>query len=372
MGITPFEDIPVWPQGVTQYSTDIVNAQAKAIFGDEPGWVVTLYDVWVLQEAGDPFKDFPTISWVPIDHYPAPPIVLDWCLTHPTIAMAKYGAAMMARENVASKYIPHTFEPDTYTPGDRLEGRRALDVPDDAHLTIMNAANIGKAPSRKAWIENLLALSKFMQAHDDAYVYLHTDLTRPGGVPLEYWIKLIGLPLDRIRTADTFAYRVGLTQPDTLAKIYRAGDVLLMASAGEGFGIPTIESMAVGTPAIVTDFSAQPELVGDTGWKVKYQLQADLGQGSFLALPFIDSIQESLEESYAQTAEQAAERRAATVEKAQEYNADTVFADMWLPLVGELEETLNAEVARKASPLVGPDGQKLNRAQRRALAKGRK
>jgi len=371
MGVTPYEDIPVWPQGVTQYSLDVVNAQAKAIFADGPGWVITLYDVWPLLEAGDPFKEFPTISWTPVDHFPITPQVLEWAKSHPTIAMAKYGAAMLQREGIASKYIPHTYEASTYSPGDRKEGRDALQVPEGAHLTVINAANIGKAPPRKAWVENLQALARFMKAHEDAYLYLHTDMSRPNGLPLEYWIKLIGFPTERIRTADPLAYRVGLTSPDVLAKIYRAADVLLAASGGEGFGIPVVESMACGTPAIVTDFSAQPELIGSTGWKVAYQLQADLGQGSFLAMPLVDSIVEQLEASYAQTPAEATARREAAAAKAAEYEADTVFNDMWLPLVTELEQTLNAEVARKNSPLVGPDGQKLNRAQRRAN-RGRK
>jgi glycosyltransferase involved in cell wall biosynthesis len=65
-----------------------------------------------------------------------------------------------------------------------------------------------------------------------------------------------------------------------LARIYRAADLFVSASFYEGFGLPALEAMAVGTRAVVSNRGAFPEVVGDTDW---------------LAEPNTDCIAEELE-----------------------------------------------------------------------------
>jgi glycosyltransferase involved in cell wall biosynthesis len=56
---------------------------------------------------------------------------------------------------------------------------------------------------------------------------------------------------------------------DQLAALYRRGDVLVAPYRGEGFSLPTLESMACGTPAIVTQGGATDDFVdAETGWQV--------------------------------------------------------------------------------------------------------
>ena len=385
-GIQLWEDIPVWPQGTTQYSTDILGSAIQAV---NPDFVVTLYDVWVL--GGVDFHK-PSVSWVPVDHYPASPEVVDWLkgedtpesVARPAIAMSEYGQRTLHEAGVEAGFIPHAIDTkETFKPREAGAFRDRAGIPKDAFLISMNAANIGKPP-RKMFVENFLAVSRLMAAHDDVWLYLHTDLRRPNGVDLTHWLLATGCDRERIRAVDPLAYRVGLTTNDDLSHIYSDSDVFLAASGGEGFGIPVVEAMASGTPAIVTDFSAQPELVGDTGWRVPYQLTPDYGQGAYLATPSVDGITAALGEAYAEKGTPDAVARSVVArERAEAYDADKVFDEAWRPLLAKMEVASNKakavraglELPPGAGQLTAPDGRPINtairpnRKQRRAANK---
>jgi glycosyltransferase involved in cell wall biosynthesis len=117
-----------------------------------------------------------------------------------------------------------------------------------------------------------------------------------------------------------------------MAAIYTRADVLLSATAGEGFGLPVLEAQGCGTPVIVSDFSAQPELVGD-GWVVAVQPQWNPTQLAWFATPLVHSIVNALEEAYERPRGQVSE---AAVEFAKDYAADKVFQEGWVPLLDSL------------------------------------
>ncbi len=52
---------------------------------------------------------------------------------------------------------------------------------------------------------------------------------------------------------------------DELKTIYNIVDVFVYPSLYEGFGLPTLEAMACGTPVITSNISSLPEVVGDAG-----------------------------------------------------------------------------------------------------------
>lgn len=51
-----------------------------------------------------------------------------------------------------------------------------------------------------------------------------------------------------------------------LVKLYNKATVFFQPSIKEGFGLVTAEAMACGTPAVAADSTANPEVVGDTGF----------------------------------------------------------------------------------------------------------
>jgi glycosyltransferase involved in cell wall biosynthesis len=116
-----------------------------------------------------------------------------------------------------------------------------------------------------------------------------------------------------------------------MAEIYTRTDVLLSATAGEGFGLPVLEAQACGTRVIVSNFSAQPELVGD-GWCVEVQPQWNPTQLSWFGTPVVSSIVDALEAAY----QIGGGHSDQAVTFAQQYQADRVFDECWIPLLEKL------------------------------------
>lgn len=57
----------------------------------------------------------------------------------------------------------------------------------------------------------------------------------------------------------------GWVEQDELAELYRRAAALLLPSRFEGFGLPVLEAMASGTPAVLSDDPALREVAGDAG-----------------------------------------------------------------------------------------------------------
>jgi glycosyltransferase involved in cell wall biosynthesis len=58
---------------------------------------------------------------------------------------------------------------------------------------------------------------------------------------------------------------LGYVNDETLAGLYAAASLFVLPSQDEGFGLPALEAMASGTPVIVSDAGALPEVVGEAG-----------------------------------------------------------------------------------------------------------
>lgn len=74
-----------------------------------------------------------------------------------------------------------------------------------------------------------------------------------------------------------------LARPDLVA-LMQAASWFVYPSLYEGFGLPVAEAMACGVPAIVSDTSSLPEVVGDSGFRVDPVDVTDLA-GLLTALP---------------------------------------------------------------------------------------
>jgi glycosyltransferase involved in cell wall biosynthesis len=335
--------IKIYPRGMNPYSDDILVAhwmewtQSTKL----PKLLMTLFDVWVLKAPN--LDKVPNIaSWVPIDHAPIPPEVLAWCKRPNVlpIAMSKFGKLELDRAGVRSVYVPHgiesVFKPTKHVndnDGKRISGRHIMGFDDDKFVVMMTAANKGVHPPRKAFAENFMAFSMFASRHPDAVLYMHSEATGSmGGLDLNTLAEVCGIAQDRIKWADPYLYRIGLPLP-AMAALYSASDVLLATSMGEGFGIPVVEAQACGTPVIVSNFTAQPELVGD-GWVVDGQPFWDAAQRSWFLTPSVVGIVNALEQAYQR--ERGTSQKA--VEFAKQYEANRVYDEYWKPAMKEIAE----------------------------------
>ena len=332
----------IYPQGLAAYSDDVVVAHTMEWANQDPSTptlLITLFDTWVLKS--DSLKTLKNIaSWVPIDHQPTPPDVLAWCARDNVkpIAMSKFGSRMLDLAGVEHLYVPHAieavFQPTesiTLANGNKMTGREFMGWEEDRFVVSMVATNKGSQPARKAWAENILAFSIFAKDHPDAVLYLYTEPDGAmAGINLPTLLDAVGVSKDKYKVVDQYAYRHGMPQ-NVMAAMYTASDVLLACSMGEGFGIPVIEAQACGCRVIVSNFTAQPELVGD-GWTVEGQPWWDAAQKSWFFTPNVPDIVNALKSAY----DAPRSRSEDAITHALGYGADQVFEQYWKPTMKEL------------------------------------
>jgi hypothetical protein len=324
LGRSKWHGVPVYPAGYDGYSLDVISGHFND-FADADTVLFTLFDVW-------PFLKNPhlerlprIVSWTPVDHMGLPKDVETWLRRENVtpVAMSQHGERAMHDRGIECVYIPHALEKH-WKPSateDPWPGRFVVTIPN---------ANKGVLPSRKAWGENILAFSVFAKRHPEALLYLHTEARSQAGIDLVALTKACGLPSEQVQFVDQYQHRMGVPD-DVMARIYSRTDVLLSATAGEGFGLPVLEAQACGTRVIVSNFSAQPELVGD-GWIVEVQPQWNPTQLQWFATPMVHSIVDALEAAFVKGGGHSAE----AVEFAQGYAADRVFEEGWVPLLEAL------------------------------------
>ena len=337
--------IPIFGQGMDAYSNDLTPAQILSWLSQqpaEPGIGLSLYDVWVYKSPQ--WDEIPMASWTPVDHKGVPDEVKSWFDRRGkgkwAIAMSQFGERELLEAGVDRDrlfYAPHSFNSQIFKPTTSAM-RKDLNVPDDAHLTIINSANKGVTPIRKCWPEMLLAWSNFAKSHPDAYLLIWTEMFGlANGVNIERVLKAVDAPMDRVRFVPQFEYRQGLNQ-EIVANAYSASDVLLMTSRGEGFGVPAIEAQACGIPVILTDWTAQTELVG-SGWLVDGQEELDPIQGGWWKVPNVKKIEDALVQSYElkSNKENKDKEKEKAIDFAANYATEKVYSKYWRPILKQLE-----------------------------------
>lgn len=356
-GMGSWHGMKVYPTGYHPNSQDVLHEWAMDHFGGDPlgGWIITIIDVWVLENPL--LKDFQVVSWTPVDHRPCPPKVTEYFQRTGAVpvAMARDGEQRLAERGLVATYIPLSvdtkrfFKPTPYLVnedgsyrldgnGERINARDFLDIPREAFCVGMVAMNKTWSRDRKGFNEALRSFGLFWRRHQDAVLYLHTEKYGAlEGFNLAEFAIQANIPEHAVRWVHQPAYRLGF-KPWDMAAAYTAMDVLLAPSHGEGFCVPLIEAQACGTPVIATDFTSQTELAspayGAAGWLVEGQPEWDPTCHSNFLAPSIVDIVDKLEEAYAAD---LVEMQAKAIAFAQQYDTDAIYEQYWRPFIKTLE-----------------------------------
>lgn len=343
-GIHNVDGFRIYPAGADHYGNDIIAAHTKDFAADI---VISLIDVWVMQDTAKKVAPALWLPWLPIDHDPVPQRVLD-CLAgaHLPLTYSKWGHQMLTGAGVENHYIPHGVEPTVYRVlEDRAkvaEFKRNVFGADCTHLAVMVAANKGY-PDRKAFQVQIRAWAAFAKETPGAKLYIHTEpTTMYGGLDLPELCKSLGI-LDRVLFPDRYKNFLGMPA-EYLALLYNAADVYLGATMSEGFGIPIVEAQACGTPVIVTDFSAMPELVR-WGFAIPPRDRIWTPQNSWQVWPDHEGITDALHSLRTSLMHNAgsptmSDRLKVSAAIHAEYSWDTIVKDQWLPLMERMTQSI--------------------------------
>ena len=153
------DGVSILPTGTDTYSNDVLGQAHRLWLASgpepEPGWIITLFDVHVLDPK--PLEDLHVASWTPVDQRPVPPKVADWARTHRTIAMSRFGQQMFADQGIASDYVPHAIEP-VFRPTPSTV-RERLQIPEDREAILVlgrqhrhaTGGHVVQLPAQSGW-----------------------------------------------------------------------------------------------------------------------------------------------------------------------------------------------------------------------------
>jgi len=320
-------------QGEMKWGGD-AGAYARQINAD---LLITLQDVWPLPENFALTLPCPWLPLFPIDGRPAPPPVVDAVrgAEYPTV-YSKFAAKEMHEAGLDCHYIPHGIDTAVFCPGDKQAIRDRFGIDPDVFMVLMVAANQGQ-PSRKSFAEALEAFRDFHTEHPNSFLYLQTQRNpAETGVLLDVLIAQLGIPRTAVKFCSQEALVTGV--PDShIADLYRAADVLLSPSMGEGFGLPIAEAQACGCPVITQDCSSMSELTVN-GIAIEPGPRYWTALGHWWHKPLVGHIHGALNAIYGRTSQEsmAASRRGASFIQTN-YSWPVVAERHWQPMLAQIE-----------------------------------
>lgn len=126
----------------------------------------------------------------------------------------------------------------TFAPREGVSLRNSLGITSDEKMLL----GVASVWSRRKGLDDLVGLAQML--------------------PDRFKMVLVGLNESQIRSLPSRITGVGaILSAEQLTQYYSAADVVMNLSREETFGLTTVEGMACGTPSIVYDATASPELI---------------------------------------------------------------------------------------------------------------
>jgi glycosyltransferase involved in cell wall biosynthesis len=316
----------------------------------QPDVLVTLAEAaWVKYVANPAIADFMQTASIPwVLYYPLdsnmdknrlPRGLVDILRTvDRPVAMSRYGRDVTLANGVEPAYIPLGVDTKVFQPpANKDVAKRCLGY-EGKFVVLSDARN----QPRKMLPRTLEIFRRFALDKDDVILHLHCDPDDPASRTPDYYydlrsdITFLNLT-EKVFLTKGMSIFTGLSFEE-LAQIYQAADVHLLASWGEGFGLPTLQTAAAGVVPFASDYSASRELVLGHGEAIRVCHFLVDAFGLRRALIDIDDAVNKLEMLY--------QDRQLLASKAQKSREFALSYD-WECLVPQWEELLLREIARK-------------------------
>lgn len=335
--VITWNGIPIYPLKEERHNLDVLDYYIDHFGADV---LISLYDLWSLPNSARGIIQVPWIAFIPVDGEPVSNAMLkripgvDYPVTY-----SKFGHRQFEMVGVETDYVPHGIDTDLFSPGNKEAARDYLGLPQDRYIVTVVAANKG-TPPRKSWPEIFRAFKMFHDNNPDAMLYCHTTTKPLGsqgqGIYMNDLKEKVGLPVGTVAYPNQGRLAMGL--PDEhMVQVYRASDVFLLPSRGEGFGIPVLEAQACGIPVITQDCSAMSELTVNGISIPKGQQQFVQALSYYWYIPAIIKIYDALMELRSWSEDKLNESSQQGVEFAQQYKIKTVFDKYWVPFLEKVE-----------------------------------
>lgn len=239
------------------------NEKPDAIyFMTDPRFYMWLFNM------SDEIRDrgIPMLYYTVWDNFPVPlynKLLYHSCDYIGCISKLTYDVVCQLEKKEDADYIPHAVNADIFKPfeeGDILRHKTdALKTLENKFVVFYNSRNA----RRKSTSDIIRFFKLFLDkanAHDDAFMLMHTDPNDMEGANLHEVVKIMNLEPKQI------SFSSQRLPPEQIAILYNIADVTINISSNEGFGLSCLESLMCGTPVIVNKTGGlQDQPVDDKG-----------------------------------------------------------------------------------------------------------
>lgn len=263
----PFHIWPLVGQDVWGRLTQLINT------GSGDGWtpelVISCQDFPYHVSLG---RDCPILwdnkKWIFITPIDGTPVYKEWeaisKIADGKMVISRFGVEAMRKQGVKVDLAHPGIDAEEFYPASAQEKaalRQRAGFPDpNAWVLGVFCMNQG----RKSIPNMLRGFREFALDKDNVVLYLDMDEVSPAGWNIPALAEAMGLPTSKI----LLRKHLGPALP-RIRDRYAVLDAHAVLAYREGFGLPLLESMAVGIPTIAQDWCSGTEIVGDgKGWLI--------------------------------------------------------------------------------------------------------
>tara|TARA_R110000796_G_scaffold100932_1_gene209654 strand:- start:1124 stop:2608 length:1485 start_codon:yes stop_codon:yes gene_type:complete len=176
------------------------------------------------------------------------------------VAMSRYGQIGLKKDfNADTTYIPHGVDTGLFKP--IMNPKYGKEEKPEAFIVGCVARN----QHRKNLPRLIKGFAQFVKKNnlspDEVKLMLHMDWNDNMGWRFPEFVEQYGIQEYLMKPLMGSLDAQEALSEEGMANLYNCMDVFVLPTAGEGFGIPTLEAMSCGVPICVTNYTTSYELI---------------------------------------------------------------------------------------------------------------